>query len=333
MRLWLPDPEYAEAFRAYRNYVIDIASEIGGRYGWGTSLVEGVMDGVDRYVSDLGIQRRPLSEDEAAGLEAALRKSWGDLRRLRREVDDDAFDEESNAWLPVQAYYAVYKAVLAFAVASGQQAPRDHRKALNVIAKDVERGLLPYPWSLCCIGCPQTGSYQVIGAETAESVHVLSNPDPVNSRDRTAMFLRTTRQKELERRFAAERQKGVVRGRRRRNLSREAKNEIAKRLAPTTVFDLFWRLRVKANYEDADTFVLGASGLPDARAFADSLAILADASVAALEALIIRYVGDDLYQTFITSYQDRLMSDDRSPVAVRASMFLPSRTAVGDAPF
>lgn len=116
-------------------------------------------------------------------------------------------------------------------------------------------------------------------------------------------------------------------------MSREAKNEIAKRLAPTTVFDLFWRLRVKANYEDADTFVLGASGLPDARAFADSLAILADASVAALEALIIRYVGDDLYQTFITSYQDRLMSDDRSPVAVRASMFLPSRTAVGDAPF
>lgn len=101
---------------------------------------------------------------------------------------------------------------------------------------------------------------------------MLSNPDPDSAVDRLAMFLRTTRSKELERRFSEDRRKHVSPGRQRRNLSVDDKEAIAARLAPTTVFDLFWRLRTKANYDDADTFVLGAGGVADARAFADSSA-------------------------------------------------------------
>jgi len=90
---------------------------------------------------------------------------------------------------------------------------------------------------------------------------------------------------------------------------------------------------MKANYEDADTFVLGAAGIPDARAFADSLAILADASVAALEALVIAYVGPDDYSRFVTSYRDRVRANPDSPVAVRAAMFQSGSVRVDEAPF
>jgi len=278
--------------------------------------------------------RRRLGRTEKESLESALRKAWADLRRLRREVDDiDSFDEDSNAWLPVQAYYAVYKAILAFAVASRQAAPRDHRKALSLVSRAVERGLLPYPWALYCSGCPQTGSHQFGGGLTPQPLHPLANPDPASTSDRIAMFLRTTRQKELDRRFADERRRRVAPGRSRRNISRTEKERMAGNLAPTTLFDLFWRLRMKANYEDADTFVLGAAGIPDARAFADSLAILADASVAALEALVIAYVGPDDYSRFVTSYRDRVRANPDSPVAVRAAMFQSGSVRVDEAPF
>jgi hypothetical protein len=99
---------------------------------------------------------------------------------------------------------------------------------------------------------------------------------------------------------------------------------MATNLPATTVFDLFWRLRTKANYDDADSFVLGAAGIADARSFADSLAILADASVAALEAVVIEYVGADHYSRWVSSYRDRIDAESGSPVANRASLFSSS---------
>jgi hypothetical protein len=162
---------------------------------------------------------------------------------------------------------------------------------------------------------------------------VLSNPDPDSAVDRLAMFLRTTRSKELERRFSEDRRKNVAPGRQRRNLSTHDKEAIAARLAPTTVFDLFWRLRMKANYDDADTFVLGAGGVADARAFADSLAIVADASVAALESVVVAYLGPDLVGDFASSYQEKVRADAGSPVAVRAALLGSYISAQPEAPF
>lgn len=331
----VPDPEYAEAFRAYSNYMVDLASEIGGHFGWGrTSLVEGVMDGVSLHLDSVNIDRRMLDPRAEAALRKSMTKSWANLRRLRREVDDiDSFDEDSNAWLPVQAYYSVYDAVRSLAIASNQHVPRDHRKALNLASQAVQRGLLPYPWDMYCDGCPQTGSHSFPTPGAPGTVHVLSNPDPDSAVDRLAMFLRTTRSKELERRFSEDRKKNVAPGRQRRNLAIDDKEAIAARLAPTTVFDLFWRLRMKANYDDADTFVLGAGGVADARAFADSLAIVADASVAAIEGVIVAYVGPDLVGDFASSYQQKVRAESGSPVAVRAALLESSSIAQPDIPF
>lgn len=330
-----PDPEYAEPFRAYSNYLVDLASEIGGQFGWGRrSLVEGVMDGVSLHLDSVNIDRRKLDPPTESALKKSMTKSWANLRRLRREVDDiDSFDEDTNAWLPVQAYYAVYDAVRSLAIASNQHIPRDHRKALNLASTSVQRGLFPYPWSMHCNGCPQTGSHSFPTSGPHGSVHVLSNPVPDTAVDRLAMFLRTTRTKELERRFAEGRRKNVAPGRQRRNLSIDDKEAIAARLAPTTVFDLFWRLRMKANYDDADTFVLGAAGVADARAFADSLAIVADASVAAIEGLVIAYVGPDLVGDFASSYQRKVGADAGSPVTVRAALLRSYISTQPEAPF
>ena len=51
-------------------------------------------------------------------------------------------------------------------------------------------------------------------------------------------------------------------------------------MGPTTLFDVFWRIRRKANYDDADTFVLGAESEFDARGFGQSLILVTDATVA-----------------------------------------------------
>jgi len=296
VQIRFPDPEYAEAFRAYVNYFEDLAGNIGGLYGLAPSLAAGVHDAIESHPPTWRIQRRRLGSDQTKSMEVAFRKSWSTLRRLDLEIEDpDVFDEEANAWLPSQAYYAVFHAVLGFAVASGQQVPRDHAATLKLAGKEVLRGALPAPWDSWCEGCPQNGTHKFGGINpSGQPVHVLSSPDPWTSDDRLAMFLRTTRQKELERRFDQERSKGKpVPGRTRKNLKRADKERMAQSMAPTTIFDVLWRMRKKANYDDADTFVLGAAGELDARRFGQALVIVTDATVGALEGLAAAHAGPD----------------------------------------
>lgn len=73
-------------------------------------------------------------------------------------------------------------------------------------------------------------------------------------------------------------------------------------MALTTVFDVLWRMRKKANYEDADTFVLGAAGELDARRLGQALVIVADATIAALEAAASACVGSDVLADMAEAY-------------------------------
>lgn len=314
------DPEFAEAFRVYRNYVEDLAGCIGGEFGLASSLVVGVHDAVLAHPAVARVNRRTLTGDGRQLVENGLRKAWSHVHRVAAEVDDGpSFDEEANAWLPVMAYYAVYHAVLAYAAASGQRVPRDHRFGLNLIAKDIKRGMLPYPWSAYCEAGP--GRSTTFGGfpTSPGTVHALSNPDPSTTEARLGMFLRTTRQKELERRFEEERARlKPTPGRTRRNLSGAKKTEMAARLSPTTLFDLFWRMRTKANYGDADAFVLGAESELDAHRFGHGLAIVTDATVAALEALTAAYIGPTEMAVLSAAYRIRRQAPDDSAVGRRA---------------
>lgn len=322
-----PDPEYAETFRAYVNYFEDLAGTIGGLY-IGTSLVEGIHDGVLTHPPVAKIQRRRPTSAEVNGMDAGFKKAWANLRRLDREVEDPFnYDEEINAWLPAQAYYAVFHAILGFAVATGQPVPKDHAAALKLAGRVVERGVLPPPWDVWCAGCPQTKACTFGGVvPSSGGVHVLSTPDPATSEDRLAMFLRTTRKKELERRFAQERARKPAPGRARRNLSKSDKERIASAMAPTTVFDVLWRMRKKANYDDADVFVLGAAHELDARRLGQSLVIVADATVGALEALAVAYVGPNSFADMAEAYAKKTSSAPDTPVGLRARSWAGRRT-------
>ncbi len=318
--LRFPDPEFVGPFKAYLNYFEDLAGVVSGRYGFAETLVDGVYAALASHPPLARLQRRQPTPAQVEALERALRKAWGSLRRAQREVDDPAsFDEEANAWLPVQCYYAVYHLVLAMAVATGQEPPRTHAAALKLVGKEVRRGLLPYPWSAWCEGCPQTGDHRFGGVDPSGEVHVLSRPDPDTAEARLAMFLRTTRRKELDRQFDDERGKKVPAGRSRRNLTRATKRQMGDRMAPTTLFDVFWRLRKKASYDDADVFVLGAASELDARRFGSALLIVTDSTLAALEAVVAASVGPDLVARLATGYAHRTDSAPQGVMGCRAA--------------
>lgn len=282
--------EYPGPFAAYKNYVVDLAGAIGGRYGLASSLADGVYVAVAAQPATRRVARRPLRPAAEAAVHRHLRLAWTRLAAMRREVaDGELFDETATTLLPIEAYAAVTHAAHAYAVASHQAVPHRPAATRRLLAKEVGRGLFPYPWDATCDGCPQLGTHAFDGIEEDRPVLSWTKPDPGSSRGRYAMFLRTTRQKELERRFAIERRARVRPGRTRAVLPRAEKERIAETLVPTTLFDALWRMRVRAG-EGAFAVASEASG----RAFGDALVIVADATCAALEGAMAAYGGREL---------------------------------------
>lgn len=314
-----PDPAFAESFRAYSNYLISLAREIEHRYGADERMIGSVLERGRAVAKDAGLRPRNRTTERLVAA-ASFNKAWSNLRRIDLEValDEADFDDESNAWTPTQAYYAAYQAVRGLMAAIGQNVPSDHRRVLSVISEQIRRGMLPEPWSVFCEGCPQTGTQRIAGADDdLEMVHPLSSPDSDTGVDRLAVLLRTTREKELDRMFGEERRRNVAPGRKWRNLSAARKNEIAERLHGTTVFDVLWRLRKKAHYDDADTFVLGAGGIGDAHEFAWALSRVTDASVAAIEGVLVACVGVDRYGEMLDGSRAIRRAEIGSPIELR----------------
>jgi hypothetical protein len=302
-----PHPAFAEPFRAYANYLQDIAGYIERRYGRGPALLGGVHGGVLAHPPLHRVQRRPLQPTAVADFQAGLRKGWGFLRRVQREgADEHFFDEEANALLPYSTWYAVHHVGRAFAAAARQAVPRDHLALLHALGRTVvTRGLLPLPWAAWCEGCPQTGAHGFGGLDTVTSVHVLSRPSAETFEGRLALVLRTTRERDLDRAFDGLRQRKVAPGRSRRNLTRAEKRRHAETFAPTTLFDFLYRLRRAASYGEADVFVLGSRDETDARHLALALAVICDATVAALEALVAAYAGPQVLAEAAERYSER----------------------------
>jgi hypothetical protein len=202
------DPEFEKSFRVYANYLEDVAGVIGGRYGLEDSLVSGVQTAMRAHPGLRGIRRRKPSPRVAAELDRALQKAWSIGGRVGREVESDDYDEEANAWLPEQAYYAVHHGMRAVVLAATGAAPSEHRKILNVISSEVAGGRLIYPWSASCRGCPQMGTEAFDGVAGTGAIEVLSAPDSETSDERVCKLLKTTRKKELER-HSAEQEAGA----------------------------------------------------------------------------------------------------------------------------
>ncbi len=313
-----PDAEYEKPFRVYSNYLGELAGVIGGRYGLDSALADGVQEAMRQHKPLRRIEKRRNGSAVNRELERCLNKAWGIAHSLERNIESE-FIEEANTWMPGQAYYAVHHAMRAVLFAAAARAPADHRKVLNAISREVVDGRLIFPWSAACEGCPALRTEHFLGVVPAqEDFSVLSAPAPESAEGRIAVLLKTTRQKELDRRFSDERNRGASPGRSRKNLSAARKRKMAENLQPTTLFDFFFRLRKKVHYGDPDVFVLGAAGGQDARRLAEALVIVTDATVMALECLVATYRGRSMLAQAAIKYADRISAEPDTFVGRRS---------------
>jgi hypothetical protein len=244
---------------------------------------------------------------------ASLANAWGTelLLAFGGEVaSEDELMRLMNNWAVVQAYYASYHAIQAVVVGRGKPRPETHPKTQAQFADHwANRTIQLPPWSLAAA----SGGWRNAPREI-DDVHPWSGCDTHSCLDLAAKAERTTRddkvregesnardrkRAEAKRVWKLQEAERLERGKRPRKepgfprpiLKVEEKRAIRSRIRPFTVLDYLYRLRVKANYEDASMFVDGPTNEAESLTVHSDLVELTSATLLVHELQVGSCVG------------------------------------------
>lgn len=306
-----PTPEEEELTRRFtvnRHYLQAVAGFITTTYGRREKLYSGLRAAVQAMPQHHKIQRGQPGLKE---VRRYLMLAWTSEIQLHLPaiMGNTSMLPFANTWAPVHAYYAVYGTLQAWFTANGMAGVADdHTATLRTIAKQIEqRDLFPPPWNLLAVGCPMRKERLHLndhGEDCTSHIEVLSIPisfggDP-EFWPRMGTWLRSTREARLMAREARWKNKE-----KKQRISPAERTKIAQSVAPTSIFDCFWRMRIKSNYGTIDPYLVNQISENDHQMYNSSLCTATRATVALLELYIIRRIGKPAFAKIAIDFVDQ----------------------------
>jgi hypothetical protein len=194
--------------------------------------------------------------------------------------------------------------IRAYLISQKQEVNPKHRTTLKHFSQELDkrRDLFPSPWSLLCDKNPDDNSF-INKKSNFTNNHQLSNKAKENPIDNFSKFLKTTRKKELERKYHEWKKDNN-----KKRISAPQKQTIIGNTPPTSIFDCLYRLRIRANYENADTFIFSSISDEDAEKFHKSLQNIVWITSLMLETITAKYLSHKNYVQIIEKYKLTLNS-------------------------
>lgn len=281
-------------FTTYKNYLLALSYLIDLTFPNYSMLVNSLKN----------IQpRHNINEHRVRSL---LLNSWNSelLLNLPNLFQED-FLKFSNHWSPVQSYYSIYLGCRALIVAKNINARGDHATTCRVVVSNLIQGenLFPQPWGILMDG---QGFKNLNNYTSPHSINPLENPhyfrnDPDKLWDSLCLFIRTTRYRIIEEKCQEWKDRHPTNKGARKRLPSGKKVKIAYSTQPTSLFDCFYRLRIRSNYKDVDIFILGSSA-PETRYYFNALCNITDKTLFVIESYLCRYLGRKKIFTIINDY-------------------------------
>lgn len=301
------------AFLTHANYLRAIASEAGLTLpSTEKKALASVAARASKSPSLSDSASAPIDHDQ---VKRSLANAWGTellLALSGRHVVDDEIVRLANNWAVVQAYYVVYHATQALAVAKGFPRPDSHPKTQNQYASFwVKRPLDLSPWTLGADGawanCPPNKSID-------SSIHGWTACSPATQLSLAAKAFRTTRDDSVS--AAVDRQRDRLRSERRKaweaeesarlssgkkarvkptwrrpQLSAAEGSAAAAKVPPHGLIHYLYRLRIKTNYVDSAMFTDGPQDETSSATVQRDLRYIAGSTLLVHELHIAQLVG------------------------------------------
>jgi hypothetical protein len=288
-------------FTVHRYYLASLSLLLSVMYGTGAQQSERLLLAQRHLPAYQRIQRREVPNERE--LRRLLGIAWASELQLRlASIGGEAFLRYSNAWTPVQAYYAVYMSIHAWLATLGMGKIDDHTATLRTAVRHlVDAKLLPHPWDVTCTGAPDLDERVIhgvpAGANVDQHIELLATPSLVDAYPRLAKMLETTRGNRLERNAREWKARNG-----RKAMRKPEKRSLAEGLHATTLFDYLWRLRIRSNYGDVSAFLM--SGVEDRShvSFHAGLVSLAGSTCLLLQSLLVARVGQRVFASALDEF-------------------------------
>jgi hypothetical protein len=308
-------------FRSHENYVRAFGSLAGFQFMPGKG--QQVLAKIGKDVKAAFPKANGPRQYDADELSACLNRAWGTellLAMSMRFVGEDEMMRISNSWGCVQLYYVGYSSVQALVVASGQPRPASHPKTQDqAIAFWANRQPSIPPFSFAAkqgsVSNRDPKAYlHGPGRDIDVNVHSWTACDSTNCWDIAGLAIRTTRADAVEKQLTEARAKKI---RQKRKDWQTAENaRLAKGKPPRTMpvwktaqlspaekdaceqsvraygwLDYLYRLRIKANYEEARMFTEGPDDEHTSALVARNMIRIATATMIAHEVRVAQIIS------------------------------------------
>ena len=264
------------------------------------------------YYNDIKIKNGDFDIQQVRKL---LWNSWSTeyAYRIGEKIDNNDYYKFSLHWNFPQAYYSVYLSMTAFHETQGT-ANEQHEKSIKLFGNSVKDKHYPRAISFYTSGLKDEFKYYGLpnfkGFPKDNSV--LSKIDCLEDAElQLATFLKTTRKKNAEdKRKRCEKKKDsrfkTAKGEFRKSFQKKHWDIIYKTIPTTSVFNLLYRLRIKANYRDIESFI---NADIDFKSFHTSLGELIYYLNFVHEAYIVKAIGIKEYEKILNGFPNHLNKD------------------------
>lgn len=257
------------------------------------------------YFNQLKVQNKGLDLDQCKKL---LWNAWSTEHALRLalQLDNREYYRFSLHWSFPQAYYSVYLAMTAFQHSQGTDSD-NHEKAIKVFGHSVKDGHYPETISFFCQGLhenftvhqlplfngfpPAFNALQRI--ESLDMAHTQIAKFLVSTRKRNAEHKRERCEEAKDKRFLTK--EGAFR----KTFRAEHWNMLYQTIPQTTLLNMLYRLRIKANYHDIETFL---NADVDFKALSEALVSIVDYTNFVHEAYLMKVIGRTRYEGILNSF-------------------------------
>lgn len=210
------------------------------------------------YFNGLSVNQTPDLEK----VKKLLFNAWSTEFALRNTLanGDKDFQRFSLQWCFPQTYYAIFLTTMAHYIVKNVSMERSHQGVLKEFANQIKRSWYPDSISFSCSGDYKKYMYAKIPKYIVKNSLSVSKYD-VNTADmQISQFLTSTRSKLLEaRKSDKQNSKNAIKSKSsntaKKNYNSKDWQDVSKNQWDTTIMDLLYRLRIKANYEYIDSFI------------------------------------------------------------------------------
>ncbi|MEK6616561.1 MAG: hypothetical protein AABZ32_10705 [Bacteroidota bacterium] len=229
------------------------------------------------------------------------------------ELNNEDYYKFSLHWNFPQAYYSAYLAMTAFHETQGI-ANDQHEKSIKLFGNSIKDKHYPEAVSFYAKDLHDNFSYSGLKEfkgfrDNHNGLSKIESLDEAHTQ--IALFLKSTRIKNAEHKrerlkAANDRSFHNKEGKFRQTFKKEHWDRIYTSLPETTILNIMYRLRIKANYHDIETFV---NADIDFKKFHECLGNIIDYLNFVHEAYVVKVIGDVEYKKILDGFPSHLNKD------------------------